>query len=198
MYPWLCSWREGGMASISSPQHSLHSQPLRAHVARLAVGSFCTYQPCWGLPCSRLLHALSSLFCREMRTAHIHCRGWEGSHEKWQPAAVPPKPPLPAGGGVALFLAATRSTPQFPAMQNLLLLSFRGIKKKKVYSHPRTSHWRNKDVLLQPGRSRWLLPWDTAAFPQHSRVPQHSHCSGARQNGELPTALQSATSLNQA
>lgn len=99
MYPWLCSWREGGMASISSPQHSLHSQPLRAHVARLAVGSFCTYQPCWGLPCSRLLHALSSLFCREMRTAHIHCRGWEGSHEKWQPAAVPPKPPLPAGGG---------------------------------------------------------------------------------------------------
>lgn len=95
-----------------------------------------------------------------------------------------PQPPSASwGGGVALFLAATRSTPQFPAMQNLLLLSFRGI-KKKVYSHPRTSHWRNKDVLLQPGRSRWLLPWDTAAFPQHSRVPQHSHCSGARQNRE--------------
>lgn len=130
----------------------------------------------------------------------LSCRGEDSPHQLQQLGALPgevaacsctPQPSSPSWGGLP-------HTPHlFPALQKLLLLSFRGI-KKKVYSHPRTSHLRNKDILLQPGRSRWLLPWDTAAFPQRSPVPQHSHCPGARQNGELPTALQSATSLNQA
>lgn len=128
------------MASISSPQHSLHSQPLRAHVARLAVGSFCTYQPCWGLPCSRLLHALSSLFCREMRTAHIHCRGWEGSHEKWQPAAVPPKPPLPAGGGGCLVPGSHQKHSLSSQPCKTSCSSASGELKKKKFIHIHVHH----------------------------------------------------------
>lgn len=115
------------------------------------------------------------------------------------PQLCPPNPLCQlGGGGFALFLAATRSTPQFPAMQNLLLLSFRGIKKKK-FIHIHVHHiGETRTCCYSLGGADGSCPGTQLPFPSTAVSHSTATAPGRDRTGNYQQRCKSATSLNQA